>query len=138
MRDQSLNYDTNKEGDKSGVRCTMKERKTIDSAAEDCDINIIVKRMGIGQPPPLTARLPMQGDFEEAMDFRAAQDVVIAAQEAFNQLPASTRARFGNDPAQLLDFMDDPKNGKEAVALGLAVLREPAPVLDAPKEEPKK
>lgn len=140
MRDQSLNYDTNKAGDASGVRCTKAESRTIQSAAEDCDINVIVKRMGLGQAAPITAKLPMQGDFTEVADYRDALHLVRAADEAFMQLPAATRFRFDNDPAKLLEFIDDPNNAKEAVTLGLAVLRTPPadPAPKAPPDEPKK
>ena len=44
---------------------------------------------------------------------------IVAAQEAFNGLPAAVRKRFGNDPGQMLDFLDDPQNASEAVKLGL-------------------
>lgn len=140
MRTQALLYDTVAESDKSGVKCTLKEKRTIESAAEETDINVIVKRMGLGHAPPITAKLPMVGDFEKVFDYRTALEVVKDAEDAFNQLPAAVRHRFENDPGKLLEFMDDERNTKEAVALGLAVLREPPaePPKDTAEKEPKK
>lgn len=103
---------------------------------DDADINIIVKRMGVGIPPPMTARIPLSGEFLEITDYREAIELTMKAEKAFNQLPAKVRARFENDPGQFLDFMDDPENGAEMVALGLAVPR-PQEAPEAPKEEPK-
>jgi len=140
VRTQALDYDVKAASDACGVKCTAKEGRTIQSAAADTDINIIVKRMGMGQQAPITAKLPMQGDFEEIFDYRTALTRIQAADEAFMQLPSHVRYRFENDPGKLLEFMDDPKNAKEAVALGLAVLRQPpaTPVQDEPEKEPKK
>jgi len=103
---------------------------------EDADINVIVKRMRIGIPPPMTERLPLQGEFEAVNNFHDAMNLVVQAQTAFNQVPAAIRARFDNDPGKFLDFVEDPANAKELVHLGLAVARPQ----EAPKEgvEPKK
>jgi len=64
-------------------------------------------------------RTPMYGDFSEAKDLHASLSLVRRVESAFLALPASLRARFENDPARLLEFIDDPKNREEAVRLGL-------------------
>jgi hypothetical protein len=48
-------------------------------------------------------------------------------------LPANIRSRFDNDPAKLIDFMENPANREEAESLGLVNKSEPVPValLDA-------
>lgn len=126
LRTQMLN---DYEPRQHGLLC---EDKTLtqQNFKDDADINIIIKRMGVGITPPFNARIPMQGDFTEVTDFRGALHLTMEAQHAFDQLPAQIRSRFENDPAQFLDFFYDPANTEEAVRLGLAVPRPPEP----PKE----
>ncbi len=45
---------------------------------------------------------------------------MIEAQENFMRLPANIRKRFDNDPAQLIEFINDPNNLDEAINIGLA------------------
>ena len=61
----------------------------------------------------------MSGDFTGITDFQSAMEAVVRAQGAFNDLPANVRARFRNDPAEMLAFLEDGKNREEAVKLGL-------------------
>lgn len=77
------------------------------------------------------------GDFSQVSDYQTALNQIMEAQEAFMTLPASTRKRFGNDPAQFVDFMQDPKNTEEAVKLGLAKAVEKPIVIDPIKDEKK-
>jgi phage internal scaffolding protein len=44
---------------------------------------------------------------------------VFAAQDEFDRLPAQIRARFDNDPANLIEFLENSDNRPEAEALGL-------------------
>lgn len=92
---------------------------TVQSAAEECDINMIIDRANKGIYPPPSNRVPQFGDFSEFPDYQSAMNSVIQAQEAFSQLPAKMRERFGNDPAKLLSFLADPANRSEAESLGL-------------------
>lgn len=101
--------------------------------AADCDINNIVKNfMKTGQLP-LSKRMPHYGDFTSALDFQSSLHVVIRAQEQFSSLPADVRKRFGNDPAEFLDFINNPENAQEAIKLGLAT-----EVVPDPTPEPQK
>jgi len=54
-----------------------------------------------------------------AISFHEAMTLVVNAQAIFDHLPAETRARFGNDPGALSEFMQNPENHDEAVKLGL-------------------
>lgn len=97
---------------------------------EECDINEIVRRFGITGQLPEPWAAPQYGDFTHATDFHTAQNLVIAAQQEFDRLPAELRERFGHDPQALLAFLDDGSNRDEAIALGLVakppeVLKEP-------------
>lgn len=67
------------------------------------------------------------GDFTSASDYQSSLNQVIAAEGAFMDLPARVRARFGNDPAQLIGFLEsnDPADVEESVKLGLREVREP-------------
>lgn len=98
----------------------------------DVNINTIVERSRVqGLPPPSNAGF--FGDFTN-IDFAAMQNTVCKAVEGFNALPSKIRARFQNDPAQLIEFVQDEENRIEAQKLGLIPIpeeKEPvAPVQD--------
>lgn len=112
-----FNYDRDQASDEAGLANDMPSM-TQQSFAEDADINVIVERFGLtGQmPEPLN---PQYGDFSQVGDFQSAMNAIADAQSGFMSLPAALRARFGNDPAQLISFLEDPANRSEAVSLGL-------------------
>lgn len=58
-----------------------------------------------------------------ASDYHEACNIALRAEESFMALPANVRKRFRNDPYELLSFLDDPGNRKEAEDLGLLVTR---------------
>lgn len=93
--------------------------RTIQSAKDDCDINVIVRRFSVaGQVPPVNA-VPFYGDFTQVDDFHHACNMVIEARDQFMRLPAATRLKFGNDPGRMIEFLNDDGNLDEARALGL-------------------
>lgn len=105
------------------------------SFKDDADINVLVRRFGItGRMPPHVPVDPrFYGDLGDVPDLGSALRAVKDAKDKFMQLPADLRARFGNSPAQLWDFVNNPENGPEAVKLGLLKAREaPAPVEPTP------
>lgn len=113
------NYDTMAASDESGLKCEDPSL-TQQSAKDDCDINVILSRMARGVEPPLSDRQPVFADVTASPDsYHEAMNIVIAAQEAFGSLDAKVRARFDNDPAQVLAFLDDDANRDEAIKLGL-------------------
>lgn len=90
---------------------------------KDSNINRIIKkykRTGI-LGDPLQYRDLQYGDFSNGNDFAEMSMRVRDAEQEFNNLPAKVRNRFKNDPRALLDFINDPKNDKEAIELGLKV-----------------
>lgn len=110
---------------------------TKQSFAEECDINVIMARIQRGIPLPVMNLEPMYADFSDGLTYQEAMNAVVAAQATFNQVPAEIRARFGNDPAQFLDFVVDPANKDELIKMGLAAAGEPvAPVVPAPVAQP--
>jgi len=96
----------------------------------DVNINTIVNKARIHGLPPATNR-GFFGDFSN-IDFQAMQNTVCRAQEAFNALPSNIRARFHNNPVELIEFVEDRENLNEAIKLGL--IPEPPKVQDQNNE----
>lgn len=119
------NYDVDKASAESALLCEDKSL-TVQSEAEDADINTIVKRFGLTGELPQNVRVPLPEDFVQTSDYHTALNQLIAADEAFMQFPAEVRARFKHDPAELIAFVADDKNYEEAVKLGIANARPPA------------
>lgn len=111
------NYDSDELSNITGLRCTD-ETLTEQEHLEESDINYIANRfMNTGELPTIL-RLPTQGDFEGIFDFQSAMNNIAQAKLEFMKLPAKTRTRFNNDPAELLKFVHDDENYDEAVKLG--------------------
>jgi len=107
--------------------------KTIQSAKDECDINIILKKYKTtGQLPDLIKSNPQYGDFSQVSDYQSAMNVIVHAQEQFSALSAHVRKRFNNDPAEFLSFAQDASNSSEMIKLGLASKKQS----DAPKSAP--
>ena len=119
------NYDTNSASDESGLMCSD-ESLTQQSFKDEADINTIVRRFGLTGQLPQDLQMPVSGDFTGISDYHTAMNMVLAAQDEFLRVPADVRARFQNDPAQLMAFLDDPANRSEAVSLGLVNPAAPA------------
>lgn len=95
-------------------------RITKQSFKDECDINLIMARHArTGEITHLNGAQPHYGDFTNAQTYLDAQQSLIIANEAFASLPSEVRERFGNDPASLLNFLDQAENHDEAVELGL-------------------
>jgi len=90
--------------------------------ADEADINTIVNKfLRTGEMPDEVSR-PQFGDFTQTVNnYQDALNLVLAADEAFNSLPAAIRTRFDNDPAKYVEFFENPKNADEAIELGLAL-----------------
>lgn len=99
--------------------------RTKQSFKDECDINKIMKRFKKTVGTDYLNRFQgyldgRYGDFSEVADYRSALHQVRQAEEVFMALPAKVRGRFSNDPAQFLDFVQNPNNAEELVSLGLA------------------
>lgn len=113
------------------IDCSGDVRLTQQSAKDECDINMIVESAKRGADiSHLNRRTPMYGDFRNLPDYREALDIVNKANAAFMSMDAFVRERFANDPARMIEFLQDPKNRDEAVRLGLV---NPPPVADPPQ-----
>jgi len=128
------NYDLNAASNESGLHC---EDATLTQQhfKDECDINNILKQFNVTGQLPETTLSPRYGDFTGIMDYHSALNQVIAAEDEFMALPADLRARFENDPAKLIDFLDNVENKDEAIKLGLVNPVELPQVVEVPQEK---
>jgi hypothetical protein len=96
--------------------------KTQQQFKDDCDIRkIIARRSAMGIPLEISAD-PNGGmiqDFSNSGDYRENLHKLQRAQEAFMALDPKLRQKFGNDPAELINYLQDDSNYDEALKLGL-------------------
>jgi phage internal scaffolding protein len=129
------NYDLDAASNESGLHCedaTLAQQHYKD----ECDINNILRQFNITGLLPESTLSPRYGDFSGIGDYHSALNSVLAAETEFMALPAQIRSRFQNDPAQLIDFLDNPDNINEAISLGLVNNTEELPqVVEVPQEK---
>lgn len=113
-----------------------KEGRTQPEFKESCDINYILRKYNKTGVLKVNSDTPKFGDFSQSVDYHNAMNVVVKANEMFNQLPADVRKRFNNDPQQFLEFAENEDNHDEMVKLGMAVVDvvEPQESAEAPTE----
>jgi len=130
------NYDRDAATNESGLAC---EEPSLAQQhfKDECDINNILRQFNITGLLPESPLSPRYGDFTGIGDYHTALNRVIAAQDEFEALPAQIRARFNNDPAELIEFLEDDKNRPEAESLGL-VDKAAAGDVEAAKTTPEK
>lgn len=98
------------------------------SFRDECDINTIMRRYETtGTIDHVNRRQPQFGDFSDVASYQEAINIVAEAEANFADLPSRIRDRFGNDPARLLEFLQDPRNFDEAVELGIVEKPTPPP-----------
>lgn len=100
------------------------ESRTKQQFKDECDINSILKKynrkMGIDALEQYAGYFAGNfGDVSVVPSYQEAQTQMFEAQEAFAALPAKARAKFSNDPLEMLAFLSDVGNRDEAIALGL-------------------
>ena len=113
-------------GQKPGIKFDQPSQ-TLQSFKDDADINCIIARYentGVLVDPTVpVSRTPQFGDFSDLPTYQEAQNVIVAANNAFNSLSSKIRERFGNDPAAYFNFVQNLKEGSddydEAVRLGI-------------------
>ncbi|QXP08295.1 MAG: internal scaffolding protein [Arizlama microvirus] len=116
-------YTLKEEREKAWATDNKEPTMTQKADASETDINVIMaKYQKTGQLPKVLTT-PLFGDFTNAPDYREAVEAVNAANEAFMEIPAKIRMRFGNDPGEFMKFASDPANRDELSKLGLT--REP-------------
>lgn len=98
--------------------------KTQQQFAGETDINKIIAGFEkTGMVKHLNEKEPFYGDVSELVGYHECLNKVHEAQAVFMGMDARVRERFKNDPNEMIEFLDDPRNLKEAVALGMVVER---------------
>lgn len=113
-------------GEKPGITFNQPSQ-TLQSFKDDADINCIIARYettGVLVDPTVpVSRTPQFGDYSDMPSYQEAQNVIVAANNAFMSLSSKIRERFGNDPAAYFDFVRNLKEGSdeyvEAINLGI-------------------
>lgn len=125
-------------GEKPGITFEQPSQ-TLQSFKDDADINCIIARFqntGVLVDPTVpVSRTPQFGDYSDLPTYQEAQNVIVAANNAFNSLSSKIRERFGNDPAAYFDFVQSLKEGSDdyAEAIRLGIIDKP---LDRAPEVP--
>lgn len=119
----------------SGLWCPLEEDVTKQEFKDDADINKILERVLRGEYVPIERG--SSGDFSRfPSDFREIAETTRRADLEFRALPSRVRKRFGNDPLQLLEFIQNPENADEARQLGILPKRSGAASGEAPHASP--
>lgn len=106
------------------VRISFGPGLTEQAHKKECDVNLIVKRAMKGG----AVNQRTDGFFADVSAFNGSyfemMNQVLSARDSFMQLRSDIRKRFDNDPGKFLDFVSNPENHDELVALGLANSRD--------------
>lgn len=108
-------YDPIEEHDHCGIEFTMPSL-TVQDEKEETDINYIVNKYADGQKGIMTLDLGDSsqyaylqfGDATLPGDYSTALELVSGVREEFYSLPAYVRAKFGHDPMNFIDHLNDP------------------------------
>lgn len=108
-------YDPVEEHDHCGIEFTMPSL-TVQDEKEETDINYIVNKYADGQKGIMTLDLGDSsqyaylqfGDATLPGDYSTALELVSGVREEFYSLPAYVRARFGHDPMNFINQLNDP------------------------------
>lgn len=129
------------------VDCSVEPSLTKQSFKDECDINVIMAKYRKGAlVTHLERRQPRWLDVSEITDFRQSVEYLQEVSEWFAGLPAPVREAFDNDPATVVEYMNDGNRDIGEVAQLLmegqvpdvtpAEGADPAPVPSAPPEPP--
>jgi len=100
------------------IKSTTKPSLAQQQFKREADINHIIARARHTGVMPGTVRQARFGDFSNSASFMEMRNLVADANQHFQSLPAKIRSRFGNDPYQVVRFIEDPENRDEAIKLG--------------------
>lgn len=94
-----------------------KESMTKQSFKDECDISKIVARSKAGIPAIITKN----GSYldNQDLDYQEHVNQIMETEENFMSLPSHIRKQFNNDPAEIITFLENPKNIQKAQEIGL-------------------
>jgi len=109
-------YDPVEEHDHCGIEFTMPSL-TVQDEKEETDINYIVNKYADGQKGIMTLDLGDSsqyaylqfGDATLPGDYSTALELVSGVREEFYTLPAYVRAKFGHDPMNFINQLNNPE-----------------------------
>lgn len=109
---------------------------TDQSQYKDTDINNIVRRYQttglLDSPGAVPFETLQYGDATLLPDYQTALDLVNSVHEEFSSLPSEVREKFGHDPMQLLDALQDPT--KKEMLQDIGLISKPVELASVPKE----
>lgn len=109
-------YDPVEEHDHCGIEFTMPSL-TVQDEKDETDINYIVNKYADGQKGIMTLDLGDSsqyaylqfGDATLPGDYSTALELVSGVREEFYSLPAYVRAKFGHDPMNFINQLNNPE-----------------------------
>lgn len=97
-----------------------KPSQTVQHAAVGASVQDILARSTGGRFPAPQGNAQVVKFFEMPSEtFHEMLNRVTDLRVTFSQLPARTKGMFGNDPYQLLRWVEDPQNRKQGLKMGL-------------------
>ena len=115
---------------------TTGESLTQQQFKAECDVNnILAKYKRTGMLSHIQKHQGNFGDFSSIEDYQSSLGKLMQAQQSFESLPSELRAKFENDPAQLISFLSDEKNDAEAIKLGLKIERKAPETIQSAMEK---
>lgn len=118
-------------GPKEPERLTCGKGMTKQSHSRECDINyIMAKFLKTGLIEHRNTHAENYG-FATSDDYHTSLNIIHLAQEMFDDLPSQARTKFNNNPAEFLDYVQNPDNEDSLYDLGLTnnpVYKEPEPL----------
>ena len=119
------------------VTIDCKGGKTRQEMKKECDVNNIMRRYKkTGKLPDMIKLNPKFGDFAKVTDYHESLNLIIKAENQFNCLSAEIRKRFNNDPAEMLNAINnmDESNIEEFTKLG--IIKPKPPVAGGEEKKP--
>ena len=101
--------------------------KTDQNFKEETDVNMILAKYKVTRDPRhiglgfdgQPVGNPQYGDYGDVGTYQEALEIVMDAQEQFEQLPAAIRKEVGNTPEGMLKWIENPANYERGVELGI-------------------
>lgn len=109
--------------------------------AKEADVNVLIERYkktgSFYNPlsPSSAPRMPQYADLSEIPDMMGQMALLDGVQRLFQSLPARVREQFGNNPAQFVEWAQNPANFDAGVKLGIFDPSEQSKPPVAAKEE---
>lgn len=131
LREKNLIIETRENGTLRMATKSDKPTRTQGQFKDECDVNMIIaKYKKTGIITHLNNKTGVYADITELGNYQEALGKVIAAETAFNQLPSEIRSKFHNNPQELIEYLDNPKNTEESIKLGLRIRSKKETTLD--------